>query len=97
MDTSNDREAIRQELRKLGTFNSTIDLTLQNSTGGLAAGSTNSHQGLIAADTELRSKLMTNGTDTVSSLNRLIVPSSDNSKTTYCLIVEHNKMFTDHV
>lgn len=89
LDTSHDREAIRQELRKLGTFNSTIDLTLHDSTGGMIAGSTNSHHGLTAADSGMRSKLMNNGTDTVSSLNRLVVPPSDISKTIYFVSALH--------
>jgi len=74
-------EAIRQEMRKLGTFNSTTDFTLQDSIGGGAAGSTSSRHGSTNIDTGSRQKL-TNCSETVATLNKTVAPSSDISEKT---------------
>ena len=72
-------EAIRHELRKLGSFSSTNDFTFRESTGAVVAaggstmshqGTTMSHQGTTAADIESHSKRLTNNPESVAFLGK---------------------------
>jgi hypothetical protein len=73
-------EAIRQEMRKLGTFSSTIDFTFHDSTGGALPVGTSSQPGSMAIDNGSQAKLSSTGADTAPNLNRMLLPVSEPSR-----------------